>query len=410
MSLASFNYQSGGNSSAGHAAEAEVRRRLVITAIALERYRGRHGSYPAHLQALVPELLPRTPIDFMDDQPLRYRVHSDGHFVLYSVGLDCVDDGGKLPSPRVQRDWLAMGPPGRLLAHKDVVWPRPGSKAEAQRFQEQEMNAFAVQQEGSEAAQAEAQWDRTANRQAKAESILLAPPPRTNDPPYQGRPLSELLRNPATPSTNHLTLAEMLTLKQTFTGAEPEIVTFELPINYDVVTNLGNLALFIDPSGVEDEYSDEGFQAAASECQRATNGNCFLVWNTIYEAPGKHALMAGLILGESRSTNDFVNGPVAPFVVSNLCQFSLGSATFQPETGVDLRARLQESNATFRIELKPPAGAVVKTITGSTSNGILKAHWDLIDDHGRRCTNDSYDSVFHITLPDSGRSQTLKGP
>lgn len=33
----------------------------------------------------------------------------------------------------------------------------------------------------------------------------------------------------------------------------------------------------------------------------------------------------------------------------------------------------------------------------------------LSPDRGRRCTNDAYDSVFRITLPGSGRSQTLRG-
>ena len=47
---------------------------------------------------------------------------------------------------------------------------------------------------------------------------------------------------------------------------------------------------------------------------------------------------------------------------------------------------------------------------GSTASGILKEHWDLIDDQGRRFTDEMFDTVFHITLPDSGRSQTLKGP
>jgi hypothetical protein len=33
-----------------------------------------------------------------------------------------------------------------------------------------------------------------------------------------------------------------------------------------------------------------------------------------------------------------------------------------------------------------------------------------IDDHGNRCTNENIDSVLQVTLPGSGRSQTLKGP
>jgi hypothetical protein len=40
----------------------------------------------------------------------------------------------------------------------------------------------------------------------------------------------------------------------------------------------------------------------------------------------------------------------------------------------------------------------------------MDVRWDLKDDLGRRCTNNSYDSVFHITLPNSGRTQILRGP
>ena len=54
-------------------------------------------------------------------------------------------------------------------------------------------------------------------------------------------------------------------------GAELEIATFELPINYDVLTNLGSLLLYIDPTPEED--SDEGCNVGQLECNRATNGN-----------------------------------------------------------------------------------------------------------------------------------------
>ncbi len=411
LMLASFAYQAGGNSYLGRAAEAEVRRRLMVTAIALERYRSRHGSYPTGLQALGPELLPSPLMDFMDGQPLRYRLSGDGHFVLYSVGLDGVDNGGKLPPAGRGRDWPARGNPMLIPPETDVVWPRPGSKAEVERHHQQEKNAYAELTQRAVWTSADYHWDRTAKRQAKAESILQAtPPPMTNDPSCQGRPLSEVLRNGASLGTNHLTLTEMLALNPVRTGGEPEMVTFELPINYDVMTNLGSLELYVDYGGVEDDYSDVGFQAGESECRRATNGNCLLVWNTIYESPGKHAVMAEFTLATPASTNEFVDGPIAPFTVANLCQFTLASAIFTPETGVNFCARLPESNGTFRIQIKSPAGEGLKTITGSTSNAILTAHWDLLDDHGRRCTNDSYDSVFWITLPDSGRSQTLRGP
>jgi hypothetical protein len=136
------------------------------------------------------------------------------------------------------------------------------------------------------------------------------------------------------------------------------------------------------------------------------------LWNTIYESPGSHALQAGLLLEHAPqgSLDQDINGPVTTFVVSNLCQFSVGSAYFKPEFGATLRARLPEANGRYRAEMKLPSGEVLKTLSGSTSNGVIKVYWDLIDEHGKLCTNQSYESLFHIILPDSGRSQTLKGP
>jgi hypothetical protein len=42
----------------------------------------------------VPDFLPRLPIDYADMQPLRYRREQEG-YVLYSIGRDGEDDGGK---------------------------------------------------------------------------------------------------------------------------------------------------------------------------------------------------------------------------------------------------------------------------------------------------------------------------
>lgn len=121
------SYQQDGYVMLAFAARAEAQRRIVVTAIALERYRGKHGAYPATLPALTPEFLKTVPLDFMDGQPLRYRLTDDEHFVLYSVGLDCVDDGGKqaLPgAPRMPRDSK-----GNFLTpmNVDIVWPRPAT-------------------------------------------------------------------------------------------------------------------------------------------------------------------------------------------------------------------------------------------------------------------------------------------
>ena len=448
ISLSTLMYASGGQARTllGRVADAEARRRLTLAAIALERYRLGHGTYPNTLLEVAPEFLRSPPTDFLDGKPLRYHPSDDGHFVLYSVGLDCADNGGVMQSdgrkrlgyndPReipVRRgpDWFAMSRPGAPGGAKagvpqgtDLVWPRPASAAEVEQLHQEQLMALKARTDLDEELQATEQWRRTARRQAQVEKILAAKPEmRPSEPTYRGRPLAEMLRNendrwwwptgrsalPSPSGTNKLTLDDLLTLKQVITGAEPEFVTFEVPITYDVLTNLGELGLYIDPSPEED--SDEGCNVGWLECLRATNGNCLLVWNTIYESPGKHALQMGLALNEpAKRGEELFVGPLAPFVVSNLCQFSVSSAHFNREIGATLHAKLPEPNCAYTIELKSPAGALVKTFTGSTSNGVIKVFWDLCDDHGNKCTNDSYDSVFQIALPDSGRSQTMKGP
>ena len=77
----------------------ENERRMAVTAIALERFRLRHGEYPAQLAGLVPAFLPKAPIDLMDGKPLRYRRKDDGTFLLYSVGEDGKDDEGDSSPP-----------------------------------------------------------------------------------------------------------------------------------------------------------------------------------------------------------------------------------------------------------------------------------------------------------------------
>ena len=47
---------------------------------------------------------------------------------------------------------------------------------------------------------------------------------------------------------------------------------------------------------------------------------------------------------------------------------------------------------------------------GNTSNGQFNVSWNLVDGSGRRFDGDEFNSIFHLTLPDPGRTQTLRGP
>jgi hypothetical protein len=108
----------------------ETERRMVVTAIALERYRLQHGEYPAALAELTPAILKSVPIDLMDGKPLRYRKKNDGVFLLYSVGEDGKDDGGDGSPPQgytsSYKIWYKM---------RDVVWPMPATVEEVQKYE-----------------------------------------------------------------------------------------------------------------------------------------------------------------------------------------------------------------------------------------------------------------------------------
>jgi len=71
-------------------------RDATLAALACELYRRRTGHWPASLAELAPRYLPAVPLDRFDGQPLRYRM-ADGYAVIYSVGWDRDDDGGRVP-------------------------------------------------------------------------------------------------------------------------------------------------------------------------------------------------------------------------------------------------------------------------------------------------------------------------
>lgn len=66
---------------------------LARTAVALERHYLANRSYPETLDALEPDFIETVPHDVMTGEPLRYR-RENGRFLLYSVGVNQVDDGG----------------------------------------------------------------------------------------------------------------------------------------------------------------------------------------------------------------------------------------------------------------------------------------------------------------------------
>jgi hypothetical protein len=78
-------------------------------ACALERYRLAHGEYPETLEALVPQFIERLPHDIINGQPLKYRRVEGMGFLLYSVGWNGTDDGGRTVSNAERPENLKSG-------------------------------------------------------------------------------------------------------------------------------------------------------------------------------------------------------------------------------------------------------------------------------------------------------------
>jgi hypothetical protein len=77
-------------------ATAQANIKLATTALTVERFRLDQGRLPIDLKELTPRFLDAIPTDPFDGAPLRYR-RLDRGYVVYNVGEDGRDDGGREP-------------------------------------------------------------------------------------------------------------------------------------------------------------------------------------------------------------------------------------------------------------------------------------------------------------------------
>ncbi len=91
---------------------------LARLACGLERHRLAHGQFPDTLATLAPQFIEKVPHDVINGQPLHYRRTDSGQFLLYSVGWNETDDGGKVALNKGST-------PGVDAEQGDWVWPMP---------------------------------------------------------------------------------------------------------------------------------------------------------------------------------------------------------------------------------------------------------------------------------------------
>ncbi len=96
---------------------ARMRADLVQLGLALTAYRADVGSYPATLDALIPKYCSEVPLDRFTAKPLRYVPRADG-YLLYSVGDNAVDDGGRTSDAQPPGDDIVLDIPRKIPAPK----------------------------------------------------------------------------------------------------------------------------------------------------------------------------------------------------------------------------------------------------------------------------------------------------
>ena len=103
-----------------HADLHEQRQRNMHLAFALAAYRGEHNRYPDKLDVLAPKYLAEVPSDLFSGKALIYRPAKNG-YLLYSVGLNGRDDGGRSSADTPPGDDLPVRMPLPALSNLNLA-------------------------------------------------------------------------------------------------------------------------------------------------------------------------------------------------------------------------------------------------------------------------------------------------
>ena len=218
------------------------------------------------------------------------------------------------------------------------------------------------------------------------------------EPVFHELPLSRWIQTQTALNTNRLSLSQLMTLKWISGPDEWGVVEFELPVPFDAFKSDrpfpgGDIKLGF--FGTEGSFNECTF----SDSEKATNGNTRLWWNINWNSPGKHELRARLMFAHGWDGDQFnLIGPSLTFNSSNTCRFNEDSTLYTDE-GADLYAKLKESSAKFRVEVRNLQGRLINDICGSTTKGEINLAWDLTGLNGKKYTNNSFIGSFFVTYP-----------
>ena len=180
-----------------------------------------------------------------------------------------------------------------------------------------------------------------------------------------------------------------------------DIVTFEIPVNFDSMQYAGQLTLRANGSSVFNQ-----------DVMRAENGHCIVRWNTTFEPPGEIALQVQWNLYGKSVPGEIpdltvlkASGPITQFNSTNVVQFDPFYAEYDSSNGATLYARLPspDYSADYSIDLRTPSNDEIVTFTGHVDAGIgeISQDWSgLLDKDGAPYTGDSATANFNVTITD----------
>lgn len=218
------------------------------------------------------------------------------------------------------------------------------------------------------------------------------------EPLFHELSISDWIETKTVLNTNRLPLSQLMALKQISGPDEWGVVEFELPIRFELGSSESpsqNGDIDLGSFNADGDFIECTF----SDSEKSPNGNTRLWWNINWNAPGKHELRARLTYSLGIGGGQFtLIGPALSFNSSNTCRFYEASTLFNSD-GADLYAKLRETSAKFRVEVRSIKGRLINDISSSTTNGEINLAWDLTGLDGNKFTNNSFIGSFFVTYP-----------
>jgi hypothetical protein len=118
--------------------------------------------------------------------------------------------------------------------------------------------------------------------------------------------------------------------------------------------------------------------------------------------PGTNRIRIDFVIYNFTNINQclFATSPITNFVSPDICHINT-NAPPRGDKAVVLRADLSVSNADYSIKLWQQFDGYMKTIVGSTTNGVINETWNRNDDVGNVYESGVVTATYHVVVSNS---------